>query len=228
MCGRYSLTTPVEGIRDLFDFVERLNLAPRWNIAPTQEAPVVRRDAEGGRHLVMLRWGLIPSWAKDATIASRCINARSESVAEKPAFRSALRHRRCLVPADGYYEWRASGRMKQPYRIVAEDGGPFAFAGLWEMWNGPEGPVETFAFMTTSPSADVSGIHDRMPVILEPTDYELWLDPNPVQWERQLTLLRPSAAGRLHGFPISTRINSPKYDDADCIVPISEAAPRLL
>ncbi len=151
MCGRYSLTTPVEGLRHLFEFPERPNLAPRYNIAPTQEAAVFRRDEGGGMHLLQMRWGLIPSWAKDKSISARLINARSETVATQPAFRTAFRQRRCLVPADGFYEWRKEGTKKLPWRFHLADSAPFCFAGLWESWRDPEtkAPLESFTIITT-------------------------------------------------------------------------------
>ena len=244
MCGRYSLTTPVEGLRQLFEFPERPNLKPRYNIAPTQEVVAVRatppagaadaaemgRRAVGesgaGRHLVSLRWGLIPSWAKDPAIGARMINARAETLAEKPAFRSAFRKRRCLVAADGFYEWQTrSGGPKQPYRIARPDGGPFAFAGLWERWRNPtEGrDVESCTIVTTAANATLSPIHHRMPVILAPESYDLWLDPEAEQ-DRVRGLLAADPGMDLVATAISTRVNKVANDDPEVILPLDGAS----
>lgn len=174
MCGRYSITTPVEGMRRVFGFPERPNLEPRYNLAPTQSAPIVRLGEDGRRHLASLRWGLIPSWAKEAAIGSKLINARSETLAEKPSFRGPLKSRRCLVPADGFYEWLKTDAGKQPYRIALADGGVFAFAGLWDRWALPgQDAVESFTIITTAANELLSPIHDRMPVMLDPAAYDL-------------------------------------------------------
>ncbi len=217
MCGRYSLTTPVEGMQRAFAFSETPNLAPRYNIAPTQSAPVVRLAADGARVLALLCWGLVPSWAKDPAIGNRMINARAETLGEKPAFRAAFRARRCLVPADGFYEWRKVGALKQPYRVALADGGPFAFAGLWEHW-APKGAdaVESFAIVTTAADELLKPIHDRMPVILDPAAYEPWLR-GPVE-AAAAALERPLSAA-LRAFPVSKRVNNPRNDDAGCLAP---------
>ncbi|MGH6931882.1 MAG: SOS response-associated peptidase [Dongiaceae bacterium] len=231
MCGRYSLTTPVEAMRRLFDFAESPNLAPRYNIAPTQEAPVLRRDEQGGRHLAQLRWGLIPSWAKDSAIGNRLINARGETVASKPAFRGAFNARRCLVPADGFYEWRAEGGTKQPWRIALAENGPFAFAGLWERWldKTENRPIESFTIVTTDANEVLRPIHDRMPVILAAGDHECWLASSDPQ---QLAgLLRPYAGAGLRAYRVSTAVNSPRNDTPACIAAIDSAPemqPRLI
>jgi putative SOS response-associated peptidase YedK len=246
MCGRYSLTTPVEGLRRLFDFPEQPNLPPRYNIAPTQQVAAVRRapppdagaEAPGGaeRHLVMLRWGLIPSWAKEASIGNRMINARAESLAEKPAFRAAFRKRRCLLVADGFYEWRKRPEgPKQPYRIAREDGGPFAFAGLWERWRNPEDGawIESCTIVTTDANALLAPIHERMPVILPPADYGTWLDPGTAP-EAAQRLLGPYAGADLVAYPISLRVNKVANDDPTVIAPLSNdgdaagSQPRLI
>ncbi len=222
MCGRYTLTTPLEGLRAIFLFEESLNLAPRYNIAPTQEVPAVRLGKEDGkRHLTLLRWGLIPSWAKEASIGSRMINARAESVAEKPAFRTAFRRRRCLIPADGFYEWQArpSG-PKQPYHIARAAGGPFAFAGLWERWSerGGGAPVESFTIVTTEANRRLSAIHHRMPVVLAPADHAVWLDPDSGPDALQ-ALLRPAPEAAFVATPVSTRVNAVRNDDPSLIEP---------
>ncbi len=209
------MTTPVEAVGRLFDVAERPNLSPRYNIAPSQQAPVVRADAAGGRTLGLLRWGLIPSWAKEAKIGYRMINARAETVAEKPAFRSAFRHRRCLVPADGFYEWRKQGTVKQPTRITRADGAPFAFAGLWERWRAPDGAlIDSFTIITTAANELLRPIHERMPVILDPADFGPWLEAGGVE------RLVPYTDAKLEAVPVSTRVNSPKHDDPACIAPL--------
>ena len=234
MCGRYTLTTPLEGLREIFLFEESPNLAPRYNIAPTQEVPAVRLGPEdGSRHLVALRWGLIPSWAKEASIGSRMINARAESVAEKPAFRTAFRQRRCLIPADGFYEWQArpSGApsgprssLKQPYHIARAGGGPFAFAGLWERWadGGSGETVESFTIVTTAANRRLEAIHHRMPVILAPDDHAVWLDPASGIDALQV-LLRPAPEAAFAATPVSTRVNAVRNDDSSLTEP---AAPQ--
>ena len=224
MCGRYSLTTAPEALRRLFDFDTTPNLQPRYNIAPTQSAPVVRPAANGGRELAMLRWGLIPSWAKEASIGNKMINARSETVAEKPSFRSAFRHRRCLVPADGFYEWRREGEIKQPYRIGMKGGAAFAFAGLWESWPGnDDDAVETFTILTTEANRRLGPIHARMPVILAPDAYDAWLAAESGSRDDALGLLRPFAEAPMAFYRVSTRVNSPRNDDPDCLAPIAQS-----
>jgi len=236
MCGRYALTTSVELLVELFGLAGYVDLEARYNVAPTQDAPVVRVNRETGeRNMEMLRWGLIPRWAKDAGVGARAINARSETVAEKPTFREAMRARRCLVPADAFYEWKKNGgrgsREKQPFCIRLRDGGPFALAGLWERWcpPAPEGEpedapaIESFTVLTTSPNALVEPLHDRMPVIVEPKDFERWLDPNADDVDALRPLLRPLDAGLMTAFPVSRRVNSPRNDDRTCIEPVPVA-----
>ena len=234
MCGRYSLTTPVEALRQLFLFPELPNLAPRVNIAPTQMVPAVRlgsSDAPGGdagpgaaaasRHLVMLRWGLVPFWAKDLAIGSRMINARGEQVAEKPAFRAAFKRRRCLILADGFYEWRKEAGGKQPYRIARADGAPFAFAGLWERWIDPASAdeIESCTIITTTANSLLRAIHDRMPVILDPADHDAWLAPEtaPARLQR---LMRAHPVAALRAYPVSKRIGAVANDTLDLIEPV--------
>lgn len=185
------------------------------------------RVAENVRALHMLRWGLIPAWAKDASIGARCINARASTVAEKPAFRAAFRTRRCLVPADGFYEWRAEGGARQPYRIVLNGGEPFAFAGLWEQWRGSAETVESFAIVTTEANDTLKALHDRMPVILAPADYAQWLSGTPHEAQ---ALLRPCPSAAVGYFPVEPHVNHAKHDDPRCFAPYEPvpAAPRLL
>jgi putative SOS response-associated peptidase YedK len=218
MCGRYALHSLPEVIALQFGLAAAPQLKARYNIAPTQIAPVVRLGAGEVRELAQLRWGLIPSWSKDPAIGARLINARAESVAEKPAFRDAFRHHRCLVPADGYYEWKQEGGRKQPYLLHPENGGLFAMAGLWEQWRTLEGETtETYAILTAAAVGAARRIHDRMPVILAPGDYELWLagsDPG--------KLLRANPEVKLASTRVSTRVNTPRFDDPRCIEPDPE------
>jgi putative SOS response-associated peptidase YedK len=192
---------------------------PRYNAAPTQRMPVVR-IVDDKRELALLRWGLIPSWAKDPKIGNSLINARGETVAEKPAFRSAFKARRCLVLVDGFYEWRKlPGGGKQPYRITMADGSPFAFAGLWERWDKGDEPLETFTIITTTANELVVPIHDRMPVILDPADYDAWLESPDTAIP--MALIQPYPARRMSAYPVSTRVNSPRNDDAAVIERVS-------
>jgi putative SOS response-associated peptidase YedK len=207
-------------------------LAPRFNIAPTQPVAAVRLAPESGqRQLAFLKWGLVPAWAKDPAIGNRLINARAESVAEKPAFRAAFRRRRCLVVADGFYEWQRSGGRKQPYFIRLRDDRPFAFAGLWESWEGKDVPrtfwetvpgtslLETCTLITTGPNELMEPIHNRMPVILAPNDYDRWLDPAIQEPDALRPLLRPYPASAMLALPVSPHVNNPRNDDAECIAP---------
>lgn len=226
MCGRYTLTVTPELLRELFGFEVTPNLQPRYNIAPTQAAPVVR-TTDGARHLDLLRWGLVPSWSQDMSVASRLINARGETVAEKPSFRDAFASRRCLVPADGFYEWRREGEVKQPFRIGFRGGAPFAFAGLWERWTAPADAenagetVETFAIVTTEANARLRPIHARMPVIVASADYEAWLTGDAGAAK---AVVRPCPADDMAFYRVTTRVNSVRNDDAECVAPLKSAA----
>ncbi len=223
MCGRYSITTAPEALRRLFQVPGPLtNLPPRYNLAPTQDAPVVRQREDGGeRELVMLRWGLVPSWSQGPDSGYSMINARAETVATKPAFRAAFRSRRCLVPADGFYEWQAQPGHKQPYRITLTDGEPFAFAGLREHWTAPDGyTIQSFTIVVTDANALLRPIHDRMPVILDPADYALWLGEEPEAGIGVGTLLKPFPAEAMVAYPVSRRVSNPRNDDALCVKPL--------
>lgn len=223
MCGRYSLTSPPEVMRRLFGLTTTPNYPARYNIAPTQLVPVVRRAEVAGDavpEFAFLRWGLVPGWASDLSIGARMINARAETVREKPAYRAAYRQRRCLVPADGFYEWKAEGKAKQPVRITLDNGELFAFAGLWEHWKGPEGPVASFTIITTVAATSIAAIHERMPVILDPTYHGRWLDPR-AEPDALDALLRPFPSDRLKATPVSTRVNSVKNDDEACLAPMA-------
>lgn len=221
MCGRFSQRQSAEAIAQAFQVLEVPSLTPRYNIAPTQAvATVLQNSQQEGRHLKMLHWGLIPSWAKDPKIASKLINARAETVAEKPSFRSAFRQRRCLVVADGFYEWQQqeNKKQKQPYYFRFKDESPFAFAGLWERWEDPNGKeIQSCTLLTTQANDLMRPIHHRMPVILSPKDYELWLDPEVKKPELLQPLLHPYPTEEMTAYPVSKLVNKPTNDSADCI-----------
>ena len=219
MCGRFTLHFPVELLAEIFGLPNLPGLVPRYNIAPTQMAVVVRSTGSA-RKLDLLRWGLVPSWAKDISIGSRMINARSETLPDKPAFRNAVRSRRCIVPASGFYEWKPEGSRKIPYYIRLSDGAPMGLAGIWEAWKTPDGSfLETFAILTTSANPLIASIHDRMPVILNPDTYSLWLDKDMKNPEQLQSLYLPFPADLLTLYPVSTLVNSPRNDDPACIEP---------
>ena len=228
MCGRYTNRLSWTDIVRLYRVASypgpALNLRPRFNVAPTQDVVAVRtREGTGDRELAMLRWGLIPAWTKpDAPQRSPLINARSETVAEKPSFRQAFRRRRCLIVADGFFEWGKGKSGKQPYWITLADRAPFAFAGLWERWEkSPDGKtVDSCAIVTTEANELVARIHDRMPVILAPEDYESWLDIDGTPADRAQSLLRPYPAAAMTAVPVSARVNSVKNDDEGCVEPV--------
>jgi putative SOS response-associated peptidase YedK len=222
MCGRYAITSAPEAIRALFRYEERPNFPPRFNVAPTQPIPIVRLR-EGKRELALVRWGLIPSWVKDPKNFSLLINARGESVIDKPAFRAAMRRRRCLVPADGFYEWTQVGERRQPYFARLKSGGPLAFAGLWETWTGPNGEeMDTAAIVTTNANRTLGAIHERMPVIVPPEAFDLWLDSAAVDAETAAALIAPAPEGLLEAYEVSTAVNRVANDDARLIAPAAE------
>ncbi len=222
MCGRFTLTDPDADLAVQFNLPEIPDLQPRYNIAPTQPVPAVRVAPDGtAREMVMLHWGLIPFWAKDPKIGSRMINARSETAAEKPAFRAAFRRRRCLVVADGFYEWKKANGTKQPFYIRLRDTRPFAFAGLWERWKGHDDDViDSCTLLTTQPNDLLRQVHNRMPVILQPRDYDLWLDPEVQKPELLQPLLLPYPPEEMDAYPISRYVNSPDNDTPKCIEPL--------
>lgn len=224
MCGRFSLGQSGRAIAEAFQLPTEPAIAPRYNIAPTQPAPVILATSEE-RQFQLLYWGLIPSWAKDPKMGARMINARSETVSEKPSFRAAFKRRRCLVLADGFYEWQRSTTGKQPFYFLMESHQPFAFAGLWEHWQGADGSeITSCTILTTEANELMHSLHDRMPVILEPQEYDRWLDPtfqDPVVLQ---SLLRPYASDQMTSYAVSPRVNSPKYDYPGCIEPLETSA----
>ena len=224
MCGRFTLATPKQDLVVQFNLPDIPDLQPRYNIAPTQPVAAVRVPTSGeGRELVMLHWGLIPFWAKDPKLGARLINARSETVADRPAFRAAFRRRRCLVPADGFYEWQKQNGTKQPFFIHLQDGRPFAFAGLWEHWQDPDGGIiESCTLLTTRPNELVRPLHNRMPVILHPRNYVLWLDPETEDANVLNRLLDPYPSGEMEAYPVSRYVNSPQNEGPGCILPLAE------
>jgi putative SOS response-associated peptidase YedK len=218
MCGRFTLTVDPADLQDAFGLSEPApaGLTPRYNIAPTQPVAVVPNLAP--RKLEMFKWGLIPSWAKDPKIGNALINARSETVAEKPAFRAAFKRRRCLIPADGFYEWKRAGKTKTPLYIQLKGGEPFALAGLWEIWTAPDGSaVNTCTIITTEPNALMKDIHDRMPVILPPSEYDAWLTPGELPAEKAVALLKPFAASKMKARAVSSLVNNPRFDSAEIL-----------
>jgi putative SOS response-associated peptidase YedK len=223
MCGRYKLSRRKQLVEEYFDSVsDEPEWSPRFNIAPTQPVPVIRQHpTQPIRQLSVMRWGLIPSWAKDSSVAASMINARSETAATKPAFRDAMKTRRCLIPADGFYEWKRDGKSKQPYCFEVNGGELFAFAGLWDRWRDPGGQwVQSCSILTTTPNAVTSAVHDRMPVILDPEAYDLWLDPGMKNVAAASDLLQPFDARLMRSYPVSTRINHVANDDEECSVPV--------
>lgn len=230
MCGRYRLTAKERYIAEHFDLDEsEVHWTPRYNIAPTQEAAIVRQDRKQPKRVFsLMRWGLIPAWAKDASIGYKTINAMCETAAEKAAFREAMRRRRCLVPADGFYEWQKLGsKEKQPYNIGMADDSLFAFAGLWERWADPAGAaVNSFTVLTTAANPLLAAIHDRMPVIVKREDYDLWLDPGMTDPEGVADLLKPFDARLMRKYPVSTRVGNADNDDAEITKEIVPPAPR--
>jgi len=220
MCGRFSLGATIR-VGQLFNLPNWPETPPRYNIAPSQDVPAVIQNGEtGGREFRPFRWGLVPSWAKDPAIGNRMINARSETAATKPTFRKPLRERRCLILADGFYEWKREGPRKQPYHIRLQNGEPFAFAGLWDRWHPPDGePLETCTILTTTANDLVQRLHDRMPVILPASAYGLWLDPTMRDVGPLQALLTPYPAAEMIAHPVSTRVNNPANETPECIAP---------
>lgn len=220
MCGRYELHSHPAAIALAFGLAYPPQIHPRYNIAPMQQVPIVRLSGAGERELVQMRWGLVPRWAKDPSIGAKLINARGETVAAKPSFRTALRRHRCLLPADGFYEWQARGDgPKQPVRIGMKDGSVFGLAGLYERWLSPDGdPLDTCTILTTQANGLLRSVHERMPVIVPPDSYARWLDP---ATEDAASLIAPFTAQPMTCWPVSARVNSVKNDDPECIEPLA-------
>ena len=225
MCGRFVLKSDGATLARLFDLTLPPAILARYNIAPTQAVTAIRRDRQGRREATELRWGLIPYWAKEPAIGNRMINARAETVASKPAFRDAFRRRRCLVAADGYYEWAKTARGKQPFFIHLADEQPFAIAGLWERWHAPDGAeVETTTLLTTVANIELRKLHDRMPVVLEPRLYDAWLDLDGNNAQALPDLLAAVRSAELCARPVSRLVNNPRNEDPRCIDPIPLSA----
>jgi putative SOS response-associated peptidase YedK len=223
MCGRYRLSGRKQIIEEHFDTADwQDDWSPRYNIAPTQPVPVIRQHPkEPVRQISTMRWGLIPNWARDPSIAGSTINAKSETAATKPAFRDPLKLRRCLIPADGFYEWKKTGTSKQPFCFEVNEGELFALAGLWDGWRDPTGQwLKSCSILTTTPNAVTSAVHDRMPVILDPDSYDLWLDPGMNDAAVASELLKPFDARLMRCYPVSSRINYVANDDEDCSRPV--------
>ncbi len=221
MCGRFAQRSPARKIKQQFKVEEVPPLAERYNVAPAQPVLAVRESPDG-REAGFLKWGLVPRWAKDSGIGSRLVNARSETVTEKPSFREAFKRRRCLVPMEGFYEWARRGDGKRPFYFHMRDGEPFAVAGLWETWEGDGGALETCTLLTTSANELLAGYHDRMPVIIRPEDYDLWLDAGVRGTELLLPLLRPYPREGMHAYAVSPVVNSPSHDGPRCVEPARE------
>jgi putative SOS response-associated peptidase YedK len=223
MRGRYRLSRRNQIIEEYFDSAwDEQDWVPHYNIAPTQPVPVIRQHPKKPvRDLSLMKWGLVPSWAKDPSVSASMINARSETASTKPSFRDALKSRRCLIPADAFYEWLRTAKAKQPYCFEVNDGELFAFAGLWDGWKDPNGKwIRTCSILTTTPNALTSALHDRMPVILPKEDYDVWLDPGMTDVKEVSALLKPYHARLMRCYPVSTRINHVGNDDEECCCPV--------
>jgi putative SOS response-associated peptidase YedK len=219
MCGRFVIELSPGLVAGFFGLTEIPDLPTRYNVAPTQLVPAIREATDGSRRLSMMRWGLVPSWAKD--IGDGLINARSETVSEKPSFRQTVRRRRCIIPASGFYEWQKVEKLKVPYYLRMVDSSPMPFAGIWEAWCSPDGQVlESCAILTTSANAKVAPIHDRMPVILDPAGFSLWLDRQVHEVDKLAGLFVPYPADRLEAYRVTMLVNNPAHDDAECIEPL--------
>jgi putative SOS response-associated peptidase YedK len=221
MCGRFVITSPPAALRQIFGYIEQPNFPPRHNIAPTQPIPVVIVE-NGVRHFRLMRWGLLPAWVKDPRKFALLINARADTVLDRPAFKNAMRRRRCLIPAEGYYEWQASGTRKRPHFIHRRDGQPIGLAGLAETWIGPNGEeLDTVAIVTAPASADLAVLHPRVPVTIAPEDFDCWLDCRAHDVETAMALLTPPGEGEFIWHEVSTRVNRTANDDAQLILPIT-------
>jgi len=229
MCGRFTLISSLDLLKRIFKLNRGPLLPPNYNIAPTQPTAAIRLAPDREREMTAMRWGLIPSWAKDEKFSVKAINARCETVFENPAFRWAVRQRRCLVPTDGYYEWNKQGQTKRPYYIRLSDGASFAFAGIWETWSGPdEEPVESCSILTTEANSLLQPIHPRMPVILSPNDYEPWLDPARDTPDSLAPMLKPTPSEAMVFHPVHPRVNAHTHNDPQLIEPYHPPETGLL
>jgi putative SOS response-associated peptidase YedK len=221
MCGRFVITSDPEAVRRFLRYEEQPNFPPRYNIAPTQPIPIVHAD-HGVRHFRLVRWGLIPYWAKDPKALGLLFNARIEGIDEKPAYRAAMRRRRCLIPADGFYEWKKEGRNRRPYFVRARDRQPFAFAGVWETWTDRDGgEIDTGAIITCAPNAALAPIHDRMPAIVPPEHHAAWLDTDAFDARAAIALVGPAPDDFLEAYEISTRVNKADNDSEENLQPVA-------
>jgi len=223
VCNRYRLTYAKPYLAERFEAVGEIEERPRYNIAPTQQVVTVRKEeGKKTRKFTTMRWGLIPSWAKDMSIGTQTLNARSETVTTKPAFRDPILRKRCLIPADGFYEWRKMGSVKQPYCFEVGEGEVFAFAGLWDEWRSPDGEIiESCTVLTTGPNSLVADLHDRMPVIVPRDKYDLWLDPDVNDFEAIRDILKPYDANLMRRYPVSMKLNNSRIDDAESASPVT-------
>jgi putative SOS response-associated peptidase YedK len=228
MCGRFTLTASPDALTGFFSLADVPPLEPRYNIAPTQQVFAVRADQNGHRQVAMLRWGLIPSWANDPGIGNKMLNARSETAADKPSFGAAIRKRRCLIAASGFFEWQKTSAKKQPYYIHSRDDGPLAFAGLWERWDRGERPVESCTILTTCANDMMRPLHDRMPVILDANDFNRWLDPTTQDAQELTPLMVPCPDDVLTAYPVSTWVNNVRNQGPKCIEPVGAGRPAEL
>lgn len=219
MCGRFALKNP-KALKAAFGLKDMPDLPPRYNIAPTQDIAIIRADSTG-RHLSLAHWGLIPSWAKEGDGGYSTINARAETVDTKPTFRGPFKRHRCIIPADGFYEWHEVGGVKIPHHIGMKDGSPFALAGLWDVWKGPQGEVTSCTIIVTDANQFMKPLHDRMPVILDATDYERWLDPGNQDTSSLKTLLVPAPEGLLTEWTVSRQLNNPRNEGPECAAAVS-------
>jgi len=221
MCGRFTFNLPPELLAEIFGLAEFPSVVPRFNVAPTQPIPVIRQYADARNHFDLLRWGLVPSWAKDLAVGSRMINARSETITEKPAFRQAIRYRRCLILASGFYEWQQEGKAKQPWLIRLKGGLPMVFAGIWDTWKSAEaGVVETCSILTTGSNPLIEPLHDRMPVVLSPAEYATWLDRQVTDPASLQHKFQPYPADLMEMYPVSPLVNNVRNDSAHLIDPV--------
>jgi putative SOS response-associated peptidase YedK len=222
MCSRYTLTSPPEAVRAYFGYLNEAEFPPRYNIAPSQPVAIVRDTPRGGREMALVRWGLIPSWVKDPRAFKMLINARSESAVDKPSFRAGLRHKRCLVPADGFYEWTGNAGAKRPHLVRPRRGGPMGIAAIFENWLGADGSeIETMAILTTSANAAMAALHDRMPVIIQPEHFDLWLDCRPGTAADIAHLLAPPPEDFLDIIEVSRKLNNPRNEGPEVQEPVA-------